>query len=78
MKTATTLRRLLGYFRPYRGRAAAALLAMGIVSLSTVVLLYLLTKIIDDVLGTGASSALPGLGTAPEKAAGFVRWLDSL
>lgn len=78
MKTATTLRRLLGYFRPYRGRAAAALLAMGIVSLSTVLLLYLLTKIIDDVLGTGASSALPGLGTAPEKAAGFVRWLDSI
>jgi len=78
VKTATTLRRLLGYFRPYRGRAAAALLAMGIVSFSTVLLLYLLTKIIDDVLGAGASSALPGLGAAPEKAAGFVRWLDSL
>jgi subfamily B ATP-binding cassette protein MsbA len=78
VKTPTTLRRLLAYFRPYRGRAAAALVAMGIVSLSTVLLLYLLTKIIDDVLGTGASAALPGLGAAPEKAAGFVRWLDSI
>ena len=71
------LARLLAYFRPYRGRAAAALLAMAIVSLSTVLLLFLLTKIIDDVLGAGAASGF-GLGSAPEKGAAFVRWLDSL
>ena len=76
--TETPLRRLLAYFRPYRGRAAAALLAMGIVSLSTVALLFLLTKIIDDVLGAGTAAALPGLGGAPGKAAAFVRWLDSI
>ncbi|HEU5249915.1 MAG TPA: ABC transporter ATP-binding protein [Thermoanaerobaculia bacterium] len=74
----TPLRRLLAYFRPYRGRAAAALLAMGIVSLSTVLLLFLLTKIIDDVLGSGTAAALPGIGGAPGKTAGFVRWLDSI
>jgi subfamily B ATP-binding cassette protein MsbA len=74
----TPFRRLLAYFRPYRGRAAAALLAMGVVSLSTVLLLFLLTKIIDDVLGTGATSALPGLPAAPGKAAAFVRWLESI
>ena len=74
----TPLRRLLAYFRPYRGRAAAALLAMGVVSLSTVLLLFLLTKIIDDVLGTGAATALPGLTATPGKAAAFVRWLESI
>jgi ATP-binding cassette, subfamily B, bacterial MsbA len=74
----TPLQRLLAYFRPYRGRAAAALVAMAIVSLSTVLLLFLLTKIIDDVLGSGAAAALPGLGDAPERAAAFVRWLDSI
>jgi subfamily B ATP-binding cassette protein MsbA len=37
-----------------------------------------LTKIIDDVLGTGAASALPGLSGAPGKAAAFVRWLESI
>jgi subfamily B ATP-binding cassette protein MsbA len=74
----TPLQRLLSYFRPYRGRAAVALLAMGIVSLSTVLLLFLLTKIIDDVLGSGAAVALPGLGRTPARAAGFVRWLDSI
>src|SRR4030095_15239523 len=73
----TPLARLLAYFRPYRGRALGAFLAMAIVSLSTVVLLFLLTKIIDDVLGAGAASGL-GLGSAPGKGAAFVRWLDSL
>ena len=73
----TPLARLLAYFRPYRDRAAAALLAMAIVSLSTVLLLFLLTKIIDDVLGAGAASGL-GLGSAPGKGAAFVRWLDAL
>ena len=71
--------RLLAYFRRYRWRAAAALAAMGIVSLSTVILLFLLTKVIDDVLGAGAAAAIPGFGGgAGEKAAPFLRWLDSL
>ena len=71
-------RRLLAYFRPYRGRALAAFGAMAIVSLSTVLLLFLLTKIIDDVLGSGAASAFSGLGRAPARAGPFVRWLDSI
>ena len=71
-------RRLLAYFRPYRGRALAALAAMAIVSLSTVLMLFLLTKIIDDVLGSGAAAAIPGLGrSVPARAGPFVRWLDS-
>jgi subfamily B ATP-binding cassette protein MsbA len=73
------LSRLLAYFRPYRWRAAAALAAMGIVSLSTVLLLFLLTKVIDDVLGAGATSAIPGFGSgAEQRAAPFMRWLDSI
>ena len=73
------LPRLLAYFRPYRWRAAAALAAMGIVSLSTVLLLFLLTKVIDDVLGAGTASGIPGFGGSPgEAAAPFLRWLDSL
>lgn len=73
------LSRLLTYFRPYRWRALAALAAMGIVSLSTVLLLFLLTKVIDDVLGAGAASAASGVGLAAEpSAAPFVRWLDSI
>ena len=51
---------------------------MGIVSLSTVLLLFLLTKVIDDVLGSGAVAALPGFERAPSQAAPFVRWLDSI
>ena len=71
-------RRLLAYFKPYRGRALAALGAMAIVSLSTVLMLFLLTKIIDDVLGSGAAAAIPGLGRVPARAGPFVRWLESL
>ena len=71
-------RRLLVYFKPYRVRALAALGAMAIVSLSTVLMLFLLTKIIDDVLGSGAAAAIPGLGRVPARAGPFVRWLDSL
>jgi subfamily B ATP-binding cassette protein MsbA len=71
------LARLLRYFRPYAGRAAAALLAMGVVSLSTVLLLFLLQKVIDDVLGAGASGAIPGLGAGVgERAAPLLRLLE--
>jgi subfamily B ATP-binding cassette protein MsbA len=72
------LSRLLACFRPYRWRAASALVAMGVVSLATVLLLYLLTKVIDDVLGAGTASALPGFGTSGEAAGPFLRRLDSL
>ncbi len=59
-----TLPRLLGYFGRYRWRAIGALAAMGIVSAATVALLFLLKKVIDEVLGAGASSALAGIGSA--------------
>jgi subfamily B ATP-binding cassette protein MsbA len=58
------LPRLLRYFRRYRLRALAALLAMALVAVSTVALLFLLQKVVDDVLGRGASAGMPGMGTA--------------
>jgi subfamily B ATP-binding cassette protein MsbA len=60
----TTLPRLLGYFRRYALRAALALAAMALVAAATVSLLFLLKKVIDDVLGAGAAGALAGLGPA--------------
>jgi len=59
-----TLPRLLGYFGRYKWRAILALAAMGLVSAATVALLFLLKKVIDEVLGAGASSALAGIGPA--------------
>ncbi len=56
-----TLPRLLGYFRRYSGRAALALGAMVLVSGATVTLLFLLKKVIDEVLGAGAAGAIAGL-----------------
>ena len=50
--------RLLQYFRRYALRAALALAAMALVSAATVALLFLLKKVIDEVLGAGASGAL--------------------
>ena len=58
------LRRLLRYFRRYGARAALALAAMALVSAATVALLFLLKKVIDEVLGAGASSAIAGLSPA--------------
>ncbi len=74
-----TLPRLLAYFGRYRARAALALGAMGIVSVATVSLLFLLKKVIDDVLGAGASSALPGVGAAAgsPRTAPLLRWLEA-
>ena len=46
----TILNRLLSYFRPYRGRAAAALLAMALVALSTGALVFFFRSLFDDVL----------------------------
>jgi ATP-binding cassette, subfamily B, bacterial MsbA len=58
----TTLPRLLGYFRRYAVRAVLALCAMVLVSAATVALLFLLKKVIDEVLGAGAAASLTGLG----------------
>jgi len=72
------LRRLLVYFARYRGRALAALFAMGIVSLSTVAMLFLIGKVVDDALGTGTAASLSGLrGAATTRAAPLLRWLDT-
>jgi subfamily B ATP-binding cassette protein MsbA len=72
------LQRLLAYFDRYRMRAVLALLAMGIVAVATVSLLFLLQQVIDDVLGAGASQALPGLAPpAAESAAPLLRWLET-
>ena len=58
------LLRLLRYFRRYALRAALALAAMALVSAATVALLFLLKKVIDEVLGTGASVALAPLSAS--------------
>ncbi len=60
----TTLPRLLRYFRRYALRATLALVAMALVAAATVSLLFLLKKVIDEVLGAGAAGALAGLGAA--------------
>jgi subfamily B ATP-binding cassette protein MsbA len=74
-----TLPRLLGYFARYRVRALLALGAMAVVAAATVALLFLLKKVIDDVLGAGASSALPGVAAASgsERMAPLLRWLET-
>jgi ATP-binding cassette, subfamily B, bacterial MsbA len=73
------LPRLLGYFQRYRTRAFLALLAMGVVAIATVALLFLLQKVIDDVLGAGASQALPGISPREaQNVAPLLRALDSV
>jgi subfamily B ATP-binding cassette protein MsbA len=73
----TTLPRLLRYFRRYALRAALALAAMALVAAATVSLLFLLKKVIDDVLGAGASGALAGLGpSASGRSAPLLSLLD--
>ncbi len=57
-----TLPRLLGYFGRYKWRALSALGAMVLVSAATVALLFLLKKVIDEVLGAGAAGAIVGMG----------------
>jgi ATP-binding cassette, subfamily B, bacterial MsbA len=59
-----TLPRLLGYFSRYKWRALSALGAMGLVSAATVALLFLLKKVIDEVLGAGAAGAIAGVGAS--------------
>jgi len=76
----STLPRLLAYFGRYKGRAVLALVAMAAVSAATVALLFLLKKVIDDVLGAGASNALPGVRAAAEsqRMAPVLRALESV
>jgi subfamily B ATP-binding cassette protein MsbA len=72
-----TLRRLLLYFARYRVRALAAIGAMAVVSVSAVVMLYLVGRVFDDVLGPGAAASFGGLrGAAAAKSGPFLRWLD--
>ena len=71
------LARLLRYFVRYRGRALAALLAMAIVSVATVVLLFLLNKVIDDALGAGSAASIAGVkGPSPRTVAPLLRLLE--
>ncbi|HEY7368898.1 MAG TPA: ABC transporter transmembrane domain-containing protein [Thermoanaerobaculia bacterium] len=73
------LSRLLSYFGRYRARALSALAAMAVVSISTVVLLFLLQKVVDDVLGTGSAASVAGFGgSSEEHGAALIRWLDGL
>jgi subfamily B ATP-binding cassette protein MsbA len=73
------LSRLLSYFGRYKGRAIGSLLAMAVVSISTVLLLFLLQKVVDDVLGTGSGAAVAGLDASASKSgAPLVRMLDGL
>ncbi|MEP6994713.1 MAG: ABC transporter ATP-binding protein [Acidobacteriota bacterium] len=72
------LARLIRYFSRYKGRAILALGGMGIVSVATVSLLFLLKKVIDEVLGVGTSAAMAGPSAAAGSArlAPVVRWLE--
>jgi subfamily B ATP-binding cassette protein MsbA len=72
------LRRLLRYFVAYRWRAFGALLAMGVVSLATVLLLFLLQKIFDELLGPGIAAPVLSAAAAGERAAPFLAWLEGL
>ncbi|MEP6768717.1 MAG: ABC transporter ATP-binding protein [Acidobacteriota bacterium] len=69
--------RLLRAFGRYRGRAFLALLAMVVVSISTVAMLFLLAKVIDDALGAGAAARLSGFGGGGAARATLLRWLDA-
>jgi subfamily B ATP-binding cassette protein MsbA len=70
--------RLLRYFGRYKGRALLALVGMGIVSMATVALLFLLKKVVDEVLGAGASAGLPGVsGAGSARLAPLLQWLES-
>ncbi len=72
--------RLLRAFGRYRGRALFALLAMVVVSLSTVAMLFLLAKVIDDALGAGSTARLTGISTGMTTGARAIllRFLESI
>jgi len=72
------LPRLLRYFGRYKARAILALLGMAVVSVATVSLLFLVKKVVDEVLGAGTSAAMAGTADAAGAArlAPLVRWLE--
>jgi subfamily B ATP-binding cassette protein MsbA len=61
------LRRLLGYFAPYRGRAAAALLAMAFVAVSTGALVFFFRSLFDDVLVPAQAASQRAASSAPRR-----------
>jgi subfamily B ATP-binding cassette protein MsbA len=71
------LSRLLRYFGRYRLRAVLALLGMAVVSAATVSLLFLVKKVVDEVLGAGTSEAMAGTAAGSARLAPLVRWLES-
>lgn len=71
------LPRLLRLFARYRGRAFFALIAMVVVSLSTVAMLFLLAKVIDDALGAGSAARLTGFSAGTGARAILLRSLDA-
>src|SRR5512144_2952828 len=69
--------RLLRYFARYKGRAIPAVLAMLLVSVSTVAMLFLLGKVVDDALGAGAAAGLaPISARAGSRTQPVMRLLD--
>ncbi len=79
----TVLRRLLSYFRPHRGRAATALLAMTLVALSTGALVFFFRSLFDDVLAPAGAAAsqtevLSKLGGAKAAATPAIKQLDRM
>jgi subfamily B ATP-binding cassette protein MsbA len=74
-----TFTRLLRYFRRYSLRAVGALVAMALVSVSGILMLYLIGKVIDDTLGAGTAASIPTLGAATSRAktGPLLRFLDA-
>ena len=74
------LPRLLRYFGRYKTRAILALLGMALVSVATVSLLFLVQKVVDEVLGEGTSAAMSGAAGAAAagsaRLAPLLRWLE--
>ncbi len=63
-----TMRRLLGFLRPHAAWAGAAVLGMVGVALATVFLVFLVTPLLDEVMG--GTVALPGLAAPPSAGTG--------
>ncbi len=66
------------YFGRYKGRAVLALLGMVVVSAATVSLLFLVQKVVDEVLGAGTAAAVTGAAAAAgsRRLAPLLRWLE--
>jgi subfamily B ATP-binding cassette protein MsbA len=74
-----TFGRLLRYFRRYSLRALAALVAMALVSITGLLMLFLIGKVIDDTLGAGTAASIPAFQAAGRaKTGALLSWLDSI